>query len=387
MAHIALTAYELESGGISRVAVHLANGFSAHGHRVSLALCTSRGAKHAKLRELLSDDVDVVAFSASGYPRRFIGLIATLAAYRRYLRAERPDIVLGTSNNIAWFTAAGLVRLEGAKPALFVKTTNPVVREQRRASLPAIHHFGYDRTFGLAEAVLTLSEAESQLLRSEFPDDTGKFRSVYNPYLTPSFLANSAINRDERDGPTIVAIGRLDTQKNIARAIRAFAIVRARNTGMGAVNLDKARLVVAGDGPHRAELKTLAHSLGVADAVDFPGFCDDIPVLLRSADRFLLSSNYEGLPAVVIEALGCGVPVVSTDCFVAARELLADLPGCQVTDLSAEALADGLLASMAVSLPDGERLRNRVLDYSLEPAVASHLEAMRLAPAQQAPCD
>src|SRR6185503_9029583 len=93
-----------------------------------------------------------------------------------------------------------------------------------------------------------------------------------------------------------------------------------------------ARLTILGDGPLRHSLEALARSLGIADRVDTPGYGDVLP-RLRQADLFVLSSDYEGLPAVVLEALASGVPVVTSDSFLAAREMLEGAPGCAVVPI------------------------------------------------------
>jgi glycosyltransferase involved in cell wall biosynthesis len=154
-------------------------------------------------------------------------------------------------------------------------------------------------------------------------------------------------------------------QKNFPRLLRAFAAADPPN----------AILRIAGDGEQRAELERLAASLGIADRVEFLGFVSDIPALMEEADLFVLSSDYEGLPAVVVEALGCNCPVISTDCFANARELLSDLPGCAVTEKSVEALGAALRGWLAAPIPKPQ-LRPHAMLYSTASSVDSHLQAM-----------
>jgi glycosyltransferase involved in cell wall biosynthesis len=163
----------------------------------------------------------------------------------------------------------------------------------------------------------------------------------------------------------LLGVGRLVDQKNFSRLLRAFAAADPRN----------AVLRIAGDGEQRAELEQLAASLGISERVEFLGFVSDIPALMETADLFILSSDYEGLPAVVVEALGCDCPVISTDCFANARELLAGLPGCAVTDKSVDSLAEALRRWLAEPVLKPQ-LRPHAMLYSTGSSVNSHLQAM-----------
>lgn len=378
LAHIALTSYDLETGGISRVAVYLANGFCDAGHKVTLLLCTSAGDLDTDLRAQLHPDVTIIAFGASATRWRAGGQIAAFRNFRRWLILNAPDILVATSNNISWFTGLSLLLLSPPKPRLFIKTTNPIIRRADAGWLTAIRRWGYAKLFNSSQAVLTLSEAESTILRREFPEQADKFRAVFNPYLTADFV-HKAQHSDALAPfrPLLLAVGRLEKQKNFDRLIRAFALARQMDADAGNGVMDRARLQIAGEGSLRGALMALAGELGQSGSIDFLGFCDDIPTLMQQADMFVLSSNYEGLPAVVIEALGCNCPVISTDCFPAARELLSGLPGCEVTLQDAESLARAILCTAKMQGKiDG--LRARAYDYSLESAVASHLDAMDL---------
>jgi glycosyltransferase involved in cell wall biosynthesis len=373
LAHIALAAYDLETGGISRVTVYLANGFAARGHRVSLVLCSGAGELHGALAEELSTGVELVELSDRRFRSRAMGQVRTWRKMQNWLRLARPDVLLGTANNIAWWS--GLVRngLGEDAPRLFIKTTNPIMRTKDGAMLTAIRHAGYSRLFGAAEKVLALSEAEAQLLARQFSSQADRFVQVFNPYLTKRFLETPLRRREQGSAPAILALGRLAPQKNFARAIEAFAIAREK----GGASMAGATLLIAGEGPLRPELEALVAKLGLRDVVSMPGFNSDAARLMADADLYLMSSEYEGLPAAVIEALGSGVPVVTTDCFLAARELLDGLPGCAVSMPDAQALANAMLRAVA-ECSHPEAMRERVRDYAIAAAVESHLAAMGL---------
>ena len=111
-----------------------------------------------------------------------------------------------------------------------------------------------------------------------------------------------------------VAIGRMNAQKNFQLLMRAFAGFAEAND----------RLLIVGDGPERSRLLELSEELGIADRVSMPGHAQSVAEALATADVFVMSSDYEGVPAVIIEALAAGVPIVATDCSVSMNYLLED---------------------------------------------------------------
>jgi glycosyltransferase involved in cell wall biosynthesis len=113
----------------------------------------------------------------------------------------------------------------------------------------------------------------------------------------PWFVAGSS--------PVLLAAGRLVTEKNFPLLLRAFARLRAERP---------LRLVILGEGPLRSSLQALARELGVAEDVDLPGFDPNPFRYMARAAAFVLSSRFEGLPGVLIQAMACGAAVIATDC-------------------------------------------------------------------------
>lgn len=111
----------------------------------------------------------------------------------------------------------------------------------------------------------------------------------------------------------IVNVGRLTEQKGQEHLLKAFAKL--------CDEFPEYALLVLGDGDRRGELTELADSLGISDRVMFAGNVVNPAVYLKNSDLFVLSSNVEGMPNVILEAMQCGLPCVSTEC--GAREILA----------------------------------------------------------------
>src|SRR5690606_4100549 len=174
--------------------------------------------------------------------------------------------------------------------------------------------------------------------------------------------------------PVVLGVGALTEQKDFPTLIRAFARVRARRP---------CRLMILGQGKtpedtaaRQAELRFLAKGLGCADDLELPGFVQNPFKYMARASLFVLSSRYEGLPGVVIQALACGCPVVSTDCPHGPAEILAGGRYGRLVPVGDDAaLADAIAATLAAP-PAAAMLRARAGLFSVESAVDRYLELL-----------
>ena len=194
--------------------------------------------------------------------------------------------------------------------------------------------------------------------------------TVYNPFDLQRITALAAEPAPHpwlaEDAPVVLGAGRLHPQKDFATLLRAFARVRARTA---------ARLVILGEGEERAALETLARELGIAADVALPGYTANPYAWLVRARVFALSSRWEGLANVLVEALACGTPVVSTRCPGSTEVLGEGAHGRLVEVGDDEALADAIAATLE-SPADPEALRRRAGDFSLDRGVDGYLEAL-----------
>jgi glycosyltransferase involved in cell wall biosynthesis len=134
------------------------------------------------------------------------------------------------------------------------------------------------------------------------------------------------------------------------------------------------RLIILGEGKQRGELESLAQDLGVADDVEMPGFVSNPYQYMAQAGVFVLSSRYEGLPGVLIQALACGCPVISTDCPGGSAEILErGRYGHLVPVGDDEALRDAI-TSVLDNPPDRNELIKRASLFSVERASQQYLD-------------
>lgn len=140
-------------------------------------------------------------------------------------------------------------------------------------------------------------------------------------------------------------VGRFQPVKDHCTMLRAFARVCAMNSS--------SQLLLAGDGPLEAEMTELAHALGIAPRVRFLGRRTDIPALMNAADACVLSSIYEAMPLVLLEAAATGLPAVATDVGGNCDVVLDGVTGYLTPAREPETLAQAMLRLAA--LPEAER--------------------------------
>ena len=355
--------HKFSRGGSDRVAAYLARGFVEAGFRVELVVFAKGGEVEQVLLDLLGKVP--VHFLRKAGPSRPADLVLGLPAFVRYLRRRRPDIVLSTANNTALISAMGcsIAKLEDAR--LVLKTTNPIASSRHRGLVRRLRLWSYRRVFRRTRAVWTLSEDESSEMRSEFPEFASLFRAVAQPYVTPA-MEREVVRETDTPHPVILSIARLTRQKRLDRLIRAFALVRTEG----------ARLLILGDGEDREQLTELAKQLGVAERISMPGYLPDVTLALHEADLFVLTSDYEGLPAAVIEAMAANCPVLSSDCFPSARSLLQASEGCEIiSNLEPAAIAAQIDGALRRARPTS--LSRIAAGYSIAQGVESHVKALR----------
>jgi len=223
--------------------------------------------------------------------------------------------------------------------------------------------------FPLASFVIGVSDGVAlQLSRLAFPFRLN-LRRIYNPVVASNYL-NLLHEEDVCDleksceKKVILNVANLKLQKNHALLLRSFKKSELwRDTS----------LVILGDGTERANLQDLIAELNLQNSVFLKGFVVDTDCWFRRADLFVLSSDYEGLPTVLIEALAAGVPVVSTDCCYGPSEIIEDgVHGLLCKVGSEDALSLAMVKAFQMSF-DKDILRRRALDFTVESASDQYL--------------
>ena len=299
-----------EDGGVARSTLRLATHFVRMGHIVHLVTNRPTGSM------IQSADPGIRVIDL-----RTGRALAAIPRLVQYLRKERPDAFI-SAQPFANITAVWARALSRTHPVLIV-TERLATREAlarmgraKRLVMPRLIRCFYPR----ADAMVANSKAGAEHLQEFLGRTKPQVRAIYNPTFDPRVtqLAQEPLDHPwfiAGAPPVIVSAGRLSEQKDYPTLLRAFAEVR-RET--------ECRLLVLGEGAERASLEAVAAQLGISGSVAMPGYESNPYRFMSRAAVFVLSSRYEGLPNVLIEAQACGAPVVSTDCPTGPREILLE---------------------------------------------------------------
>ena len=278
------------------------------------------------------------------------------AGIAAYVDREQPSALLAMNVLAVMATtmAASLVR----RPTRVVGTLHDVLRSGRL-------HQRARRSYPFADSAVGVSRGTTAELEGIPGMERDRIHTIYNPVVSAELDRKARESPhhpwfDDRRCPVILAIGRMKKVKDFSTLLRAFTRL---------LDQHPARLIVLGEGRLRPSLRSQARELGIAEKVDFPGFMENPYAFLATADLFVLSSRHEALPTVLIEAMACGCPVVSTDCPSGPREILEDgRLGPLVPVGDAEALAEAMARTLD-DPPAPDLLRERASFFNVEHAV------------------
>ncbi|ABW26064.1 glycosyl transferase, group 1 [Acaryochloris marina MBIC11017] len=295
-------------GGAERVLINLANGFVKSGYQVDFVLGQAWGPHLKKI----PSEITVVDLKAAGS-------FASIRKLAQYLKHKEPQALISGmhfANEVA-ILAKRLVKTNTVVIATEHNTLTHSLRHNKNRKKRIIP-FAIRLLYPWADRVVTVSQGATASLTEISSISPDKITTIYNPVIAPDLFSKANADIDHPwfqpgEPPVIIGVGKLEPQKDFPTLIRAFARVRKQLS---------CRLVILGWGPDLEKLKEFTAEMGVQDDVDLMGYVDNPYPYMARAQVFTLSSAWEGLPTVLIEALALGKPVVSTDCPSGPREIL-----------------------------------------------------------------
>lgn len=326
--------HSLSSGGAERVLTNLANAWAERGWPLSFVTMASRDADFYRLHPSIERFCLDLAHDGANPVEAALSNARRIAALRRILRHSKPDIAIGFMTVANILLTAAAMRMPHVVTVGAERThppTSPV-----GAPWEALRRWSYRRL----DAVVAQTERTAAWLTEN--TRAAKVHVIPNPVLWPMEQLSPVVAPDSVGSPArrrMLSVGRLVPQKGFDLLIRAFAICAHR--------FPQWELVIVGEGPARDELQALVAAFGIADRAFLPGQAGNIGAWYERAHAYVLSSRFEGMPNVLLEAMSHGLPVVSFDCETGPDEIVRHgVDGLLVPPQDTMALAEAMAMLM-----------------------------------------
>lgn len=353
--HIAIFLRSLAGGGAERVIVNLSRSFVEKGLKVDLVLTRIKGSYNSEV----PPEVRIVDLQAPKLP-------TSIPKLTNYLKKEQPFALL-SALHYPCEIALWAKRLAGVSTRIIVSEHNTLsVEAKRLPQLTArLTPISARLFYPWADGIIAVSQGVANDLANVTKLPRERIKVIYNPVITKDLLEKARQPVDHpwfRSGepPVVLAVGRLIAQKDYPTLLRAFAKV---------VQETAAKLVILGGGQERERLNNLVRELGIENHVTMLGFVTNPYAYMAQAKVFALSSAWEGLPTVIIEAMAVGTPVVATDCPSGPAEILDRGKYGELAPVgNSEAMAQAILRVLAGNYKpvDPAWLQQFTLEYATQ---------------------
>ncbi len=305
---IAIVLPSLVGGGAEKLAIYLANYWNDEGFSVTFVLVK----KYGKLMSMVNPEIDIVDLKTEKLRSPFFTL-------RSHFKSNSYDVIwsglwpLTSISILAWI-------FSGQKSRIFVIDHNHLsISTVKQLKFPKyLMRIILKITYPLATGIIAVSDGVKKDICMLGWLNSRLVKTIYNPAYTgrvDSYILTDKIKTElwgSGSDKHIISVGSLKPQKNHKLLIKAFSMLENTNS----------KLIILGEGELEGELHDLIDKLNLSKRVFLKGFVEDPTLWYLSADLFVLSSNWEGLPTVLIEALECGLNIVSTNCPSGPMEIL-----------------------------------------------------------------
>jgi len=345
----------LNGGGAEKVFVTLANNLATQDYQVDFVLADAVGPNLTSLQ----NNINLFNLNKKH-------VIASYLLLGSYLKTNKPDVVFSALSNAN--LAIILSRLI-FYPQCSVVITQHTNWSQVMANMPTIKeritYWISKILYPFATRIVAISDQIKNEIQQMPSVRRENIYKIYNPVVSDEIIVQSRQKLphqwfQNKKVPVFLSVGRLSPEKDLETLILAFQSVHNKIPG---------KLIILGEGSERKALESLIQTLGLQEHVELPGFVSNPYAYMANSDVFVLSSLFEGLPTVLIEAMACGTTVVSTNCVSGPSEILQDGAfGSLVPIHDPAALANAMLYA-AQHPANPKSLQARSEEFSVKKAV------------------
>ncbi len=346
----------LNLGGIGKLTLNLTEEFLNRGIEVDLFLLKKEGDYSEQIPK------GARVFVAEG------NNILRVLKFLQYLRKEKPNVSISTRQRLSI----------GNIVACFFTITEPIVSVHTNITVEN-EKLGKQRKatdiitkllYKIPDKFIAVSNGVAKDLNFRTGVDISKIRVIYNPVYVEKSDNITTLHKEvesliKNDKTYVISAARFTEQKDLFTLIRAFHIVRKKRD---------LYLVILGDGPLRNEIVNLIDELNLSDYVILTGFVNNPENYIERACLFVMSSKWEGFGNVLVEAMGVGTPVLSTDCPSGPSEILEDGKFGHLVEVeNPQLMANGIINTIDNPI-SSSKLIERAKDFSVSKIADEYLK-------------
>jgi glycosyltransferase involved in cell wall biosynthesis len=380
---IAFVLHNLGKGGTQKVVLNLLKVFTNQERfDLELVILSLKSSSQETLIEQVPKRVNIINLHTV-IEHRIKSYVQIILAIIKYLNQEKPDFLLSNIPLANWLSLAAKkltnypVKVFVVEHSFFLQDTLKIVKANNTKSktniellISPLMRWLYPQ----AQGIIAVSQSLAQYVETTLNLKTDSVKVIYNPVIDAEMLLKSEYEVDNdwinsQSEPVFLAVGRLSLQKDYETMLKAFAQYKLNNSG---------KLLILGEGELRTKLENLITTLKLDNEVRLLGFTDNPYSYMSKVNCLVLSSLWEGLPTVLIEAMACGCQVIATDCPYGSKEILAGGEyGFLVPTQDISALAQAM-EQVLISPKNPEKLQQRAKDFMIEKAAAEYLSFIGL---------
>lgn len=363
MKKIAFFMHNFNCGGAEKVTIKLANELSSRGYIIKIIVRDNSGG----LENTIGNNVSIQnlnLINKSKISKNFLNIIYL----KKIIDQEDFDFLISVTSPMNLIAAIANCCCKN-KIKLYATVHNAISMEKRSFNWMRHKLLKYFDKY-VFKTIVVSKEAQEDYIKT-IGIDRKKTITIYNPVVSEEIVELQIMKNEHkwlhsnRNYKTILAVGRLTKQKNFEMLLKSIAIVYK--------SVD-VRLIILGEGELRKELENLASYLGISKIIDFHGFTTNPYSYFYNCDLYTLSSDWEGLPTVLIEAMACGCKIISTECPSGPKEILEDGKyGTLVMVNNEEAFANKIIETLDKNV-NKELQIQRSKEFSVDKSIESYLE-------------
>ncbi len=353
---------DLSMGGVERRTLRLIEAILNNSTNISIDLVLNE--RKGELLAAIDDRVTIYSLNAHHVQKAF-----QIIKFGKLVLETSPDFILTGFGQLSIIAVTSKVFCKFKAKIILIQAL-PILLSGASSLVNQKRITGAKLFFPHLDKIVTVSEGIAKNINKISYNLNQKTITIYNPVVTPLIFQQA--NEDcyhpyFEDYSVVINVGRLTKEKDQSTLIKAFSIAKCKSN-------KKLKLIILGEGPERSKLEVLIDSLALNQDVSLPGFNNNPYAYMKKSSVFVLSSLWEGLPNVLIEAMALGVPVVSTNCETGPDEILRKGEIGELVPVGDEnALAAAILKQL--NTPDNRGvLKKRANDFTVEKAAFEYIK-------------